>query len=342
MIDGHGDDLWRYAGKVRHNFSTNIHSAFDHSPLMAHIASSAHAILSYPEPEPVSVEKKIANLQGCNHDEVMVTNGATEAIYMLAKEFAGLKSVILSPTFREYQDACKLHGHHVDFINSLKNISNVHGLIWLCNPNNPTGKVITKEILLKIIGNNKDKVFVIDQAYSDYTLLPTLTAGDAITAGNVILLESLTKRFAVPGLRIGYAIGAVDLISKVKKWRMPWSVNGIAIESAKYLIDNIDKYNIDAEGLHSEALRISWELQRLGIEVEDTDCNFILCKLPSGTAGELKEYLMEEGGILIRDASNFEGLTERHFRVATQRRDENDILVNLVKRFVQLKLHVPC
>lgn len=342
MIDGHGDDLWRYGGKVKHNFSTNIHSAFDHSPLMAHIASSADAILSYPEPEPVSVERKIADLHGCRQEEVMVTNGATEAIYMIAKEFSGSNSAIVSPTFREYQDACKMHGHQIDFIHSLNDISDSHKLVWLCNPNNPTGRIIPKDVLMEIIYENKDKVFVIDQAYSDYTLLPSLSAMDAVEAGNVILLGSLTKRFAVPGLRIGYAIGTKKLLDWVKRWRMPWSVNGIAVESAKYLIDNIGKYDIDAEGLHKEALRIFGKLRELGIEVENTDCNFILCTLPDGTAAELKQFLMDEGGILIRDASNFEGLTERHFRVAAQTRSENDMLVDLVGRFVRLKLHVSC
>lgn len=315
---------------MKHNFSTNIHLAFDHSALMAHIASSADAILSYPEPEPISVEQKIADMQGCKPEEVMVTNGATEAIYMIAKEFSGSNSAIVSPTFREYQDACKMHGHQIDFIHLINEISVEHGLIWLCNPNNPTGKVIPKDFLLEIISENLDKVFVIDQAYSDYTLLPTLTAKEAVDVGNVILLGSLTKRFAVPGLRIGYAIGAKKLLDRVKGWRMPWSVNGIAVESAKYLIDNIARYDIDAEGLHKEALRISGKLREMGIEVENTDCNFILCKLQDGTAAELKQYLMDEGGMLIRDASNFEGLTERHFRVAAQRRDENDRLVGLM------------
>lgn len=342
MIDGHGDDLWRYAGKVRHNFSTNIHSAFDHSPLMAHIASSAHAILSYPEPEPVSVEKKIANLQGCNIDEVMVTNGATEAIYMIAKEFSGCTSSILSPTFREYQDGCKMYLHKVQFINSLAEMSEDSEVVWICNPNNPTGRVIARESLVDTFRHNLKKVFVIDQAYSDYTLLPTLNAQDVVDAGNVIMLGSLTKRFAVPGLRIGYAIANSNLLVRLKKWRMPWSINGITIESAKYLLDNIKSYNIDAQSLHSEALRIADELGGYGIEIVPTDCNFILCRLPYGTAAELKQYLIDEAGILIRDASNFEGLTDKHFRVAAQSAEENDLLLLNIKKFLQLKLHLTC
>ncbi|MCM1221902.1 MAG: aminotransferase class I/II-fold pyridoxal phosphate-dependent enzyme [Lachnospiraceae bacterium] len=334
MIDGHGDDLWRYAGKVRHNFSTNIHSAFDHSLLMEHIASSAHAILSYPEPKPVSVEMKISDLQDCKQENVMVTNGATEAIYMIAKEFSGAESLILAPTFREYQDACEMYGHKVKFIKSLHEISGNSNLIWLCNPNNPTGKVTPRSRILEIIYENTDKVFIIDQAYSDYTLMPTLNAKEIIEAGNVILLGSLTKRFAVPGLRIGYAIGNASLIDRIKKWRMPWSVNGISIESAKYLLDNIQNYEIDTTLLHAEALRISGKLQEMGIDVLPTDCNFILCRLPYSIAANLKQFLIEEAGILIRDASNFELLSEKHFRIAAQTPQENDLLITYISQWI--------
>ncbi len=333
MLHGHGDDLWRYAGKVKHNFSTNIHSAFDHSPLMAQIAESADAILSYPEPEPVSVEKSIADLFGCNPKEVMVTNGATEAIYLIANEFSGKKSAIFAPTFREYQDACRMHGHKIVFIRSLDEIPKDSRMVWLCNPNNPTGLVFPREKLMDFIKSNTDKIFVIDQAYSDYTLLPTLSVADAIDCGNVLLLGSLTKRFAVPGLRIGYAIGNSELINRIKAWRMPWSVNGIAIESANYLIKHIDDYKIDAETLHAEALRISSELSKMGIEMLPTDCNFILCKLPHGTSVQLKEYLIDNAGILIRDASNFEGLSDRHFRVAAQSPSENDLLISHIHQW---------
>lgn len=342
MIDGHGDDLWRYERKVKHNFSTNIHSAFDHKRLMDHIAESAHSVLSYPEPEPISVETSVSNLHGCKPDEAMVTNGATEAIYLIAKEFSGGKSAILAPTFREYQDACQMHGQEVTFIKSLEGIPEECSLVWLCNPNNPTGEVFKRDLLIEIINRHKDKIFVIDQAYSDYTLLQTLTAKDVIEAGNAIMLGSLTKRFAVPGLRIGYAMGATTLMARIKRWRMPWSVNGVAIESAKFLIKHIDDYKINAKELHDEALRISEELMRIGIEVESSDCNFILCRLPIGTAAQLKQFLIDSEGILIRDASNFEGLSERHFRVAAQSRSENDKLIDGIRRFVRLKPHVPC
>lgn len=342
MIDGHGDDIWRYGGRIKHNFSTNIHAAFDHSPLMEHIGKSMEAVSNYPEPEPLTLEKKIADVLRCSQPEVMVTNGATEAIYLTAREFSGAKTSIVVPTFREYQDACILHGHELSFVGGIMDIPDDCGLAWICNPNNPTGKVHDRGNLLDMIGNNPDKVYVIDQAYSDYTLLPTLTAEDAVGAGNVILLGSLTKRFAVPGLRIGYAVGCRRLLKRLRRWRMPWSVNGLAIKSAMYLLDHIGNYEIDAASLHSEAERIALELNKCGIRVSPTDCNFILCQLPAGTAGDLKEYLAEEAGILIRDASNFESLGESHFRVAAQTKEENDLLIRHISNYVFLIQNTAC
>lgn len=336
MIEGHGDDLWRYGGKIKHNFSTNIHSAFDHSPLMERLGKCLGAVVSYPEPEPQRVERKIAGMNGLKASEVMVTNGATEAIYEIAGIFSGRSSSIMSPTFREYQDACSMYGHEITFFDTITNLPSTSDLVWICNPNNPTGLTIDREELLETIHRNSDKIFIIDQAYSDYTLKETLSYKDAVSNRNVIILGSLTKRFAVPGLRIGYAIGCEEIIAQFKRRRMPWSVGGLSIEGALYLLQNIDRYQIDATTMHNEALRIKREFENLGITVTSSDCNFILCKLPEGTSAELKDYLAETAGILIRDASNFEGLGPRHFRIAAQSAEENNLLINEIKKWLNI------
>lgn len=335
MIEGHGDDTFRYGTKIRHNFSTNICSGVDHTGLMAHLASLAGKINSYPEPSPSSVEKLLADEAGIDGaGSIMVTNGATEAIYLIAHMLRDRKSAIVGPTFREYQDACAIHGHSISHVTSLSAIPRDADAVWLCNPDNPTGKVYDKTELLGLTDRNPDTVFIIDQAYSDYTALPLLTPAEVIGRENVVTLHSLTKRFAIPGLRIGYAIANRRLISRISSRRMPWSVNQFAIEAAKYLLANQSNYIIDAEGLHREALRIACALRRFGITVSDTDCNFILCELPHRTAAGLKASLIERHGILIRDASNFEGLGERHFRVAAQTPTENDLLINAIKQWM--------
>ena len=336
MINGHGDDLHLFKGKIRHNFSTNIISGVDHSGLMRHLSASTRLLSSYPEPEPLSLEARLARASGVAPEEVIVANGATELIYLIARATGGGRVAIVSPTFREYQDASLMWGARIDFIKEPE-MAEDYDAMWLCNPNNPTGRVIEKSRLLASASRHPGTLFIIDQAYSDYTSLPVLSACEAVGAGNIILLKSLTKRYAAPGLRIGYAIGDSRNLQRIRGFRMPWSVGAVGLEGAAYLLDHTDDYPIDANFLHKEALRLSDGLRCLGICVEPTDCNFILCRLPEGMrACELKGWLVENYGILIRDASNFEGLDSRYFRVAAQREDENDLLVKSIKEWMSL------
>lgn len=329
MINGHGDDLHLYPGCTPLNFSSNILSGVDHTRLMARLAEAASLPSSYPDPDGSS----LARLLG-PEGTVEVTAGAVEAIYLIALSRRGSRSVIIGPTFREYEDACRLHGHTITYASSLPEAPEAD-IIWLCNPNNPTGRVTPHATLLRHIVARPRTLFVVDQAYAPYTTLPLLTDYEAVKAGNVVLLSSLTKRYSVPGLRIGYAIGAPALMSEIKKVRMPWSVNAIALEGARWLIAHSADYPVDAPALHAEATRLRTALISLGIEVEPTDCNFILCLLTDGrTAADLKQALMEHDNILIRDASNFHGLTRAHFRVAAQTPDLNDLLIQAIARWL--------
>ena len=341
MIDGHGDDIFRYGNRVKVNFSTNIHQSVDHSGLMSHLASCRGLLSNYPEPEPVSVEKKLSETCGIPVDNIIVTNGATDAIYLIARKMQGAISAIIVPTFHEYQDACAMYGHNVRFIpecdvyNEIV-LSGEADLVWLCNPNNPTGRVFNRDKLLKIIDTKPETLFVVDQAYADYSVVDVLTARDVLSRQNVIMLQSLTKQFAVPGLRIGYAVAPAEIISGLRLMRMPWSVNSFAIEAAHYLLEYREDYHINKNQLHEEAMDISQALRCLGIECHDTDCNFILCRLPKGNASQLKEWLMDRYGLLIRDASNFETLDHSHFRVAAQDHENNKLLIKCIEEWMSL------
>lgn len=337
MIEGHGDDLFRFKGNVRINFSTNIPQNVSHDSLLDHLYKCGTIFSNYPEPEPRSVERHLAEIHDLSPESVIVTNGATEAIYLLAHLFMGKKSAVVAPTFREYQDASTVFSHAVSFIHSINEIEDSDAdVVWLCNPNNPTGQVFDREELLSIIDRCPDKVFVIDQAYALYSVKRVLSMKDAAERENVVILYSLTKQFMIPGLRIGYAVGPADLFNDLRKLRMPWSVNSLAIEGAHYLLDNNDDYRIDKNVLHEEALRLSEALRDMGMTVVPTDCNFLLAKLPSGTAAELKEWMVDNHGILIRDASNFEGLAKSHFRIAAQSREENDLFIKSIKEWISL------
>ena len=335
MIEGHGDDAYKYKA-IKINFSSNVYNHVDHSGLHQHLFQQMESIRTYPEPEPYSLEKVLAKRFHLSSEEVCVTNGATEAIYLIAQTFRNQTSAILMPTFSEYADACRLHGHTVVPIYNLNCLPDRGRLIWLCNPNNPTGEVREKEALTACIKQNRQRIFIIDQSYEFFTQKALLTAREAAEFPNVILLHSMTKRFAVPGLRLGYITACKELLHEIRTQRMPWSVNQLAIEAGHYLLSS-SQCDIDISLLLKEKERLAQSLLSIGgMEIWPSDTHYMLVQLRMGKAAALKEYLATEQGILIRDASNFEGLNEHFFRIATQTPEENDKLVESIKKWTYM------
>lgn len=332
MIDGHGDDSYKYNREIISNFSSNVFNRVDLSGLKAHLCECLSSISSYPEPEPYSLEKHLADIHGLSPESVCVTNGATEAIYLIAQLFREATSTIVIPTFSEYADACRLHGHKVREVTGFDLITTDSGTVWLCNPNNPTGLVTSKKELATLFISYPQTTFIIDQSYEYFTQRTLFTAQEAAIYRNVILLHSMTKRYAIPGLRLGYVTAHPALLRQLRGQRMPWSVNQLAIEAGHYLLDNKVFDEVDLSGYLEEKKHFAEALSAIdGITVLPSDAHFMLVKLSKGTAPALKQYLACEHGILIRDASNFSGLTEQYFRLATQTPAENDELIKAIK-----------
>ena len=343
MLNGHGDDAFRY-GTIRHNFSSNIYGHADLRALQTYLATRLDSICTYPEPEPKALEALIAQRHGVGEDCVMVTSGATEAIYMIAgndpslQEGEGLRAVIAEPTFSEYEDACRLAGHPTEFvpfdasaISAFVREGRGDATLWLCNPNNPTGAVLPKEEVLRLAA--EVRLLVLDQSYEDYTLEPLLSAKEAVEAGNILQLHSLTKTYGVPGLRLGYITAHESLTRHIRRFVRPWNVSALSVEAGKFLLAHEE---LRCEPDLNEAQRLRDHLEQLeGVITHETATNFMLCRLERGTAAELKDYLACEHGLLIRDASNFRGLTPQHFRVAAQSPKENDALVSAIEKYLQ-------
>ena len=169
---------------------------------------------------------------------------------------------------------------------------------------------------------------VVDQSYEDYTAAPLLTAREALGVPNLLLLHSLTKSYAVPGLRIGYVTAPAPLIARLKSVSRPWAVNALAVEAGKWLLSHDVRAVPDLDALLAETQRLANALSEVPhLHVSPTATTFMLVCCDTFTAAQLKERLASEHGLLIRDASNFPTLTPHHFRVATQRPDQNDSLV---------------
>ena len=219
----------------------------------------------------------------------------------------------------EYEDACRLYPSSSD-----------RKMLWLCNPNNPTGEVYAPSYLEQMVAAYD--LVVLDQSYENYTDAQVMTPREGCLIPNVIQIHSMTKTYGVPGLRLGYITAHENLTAKIRQYLRPWSVSALALEAGKFLLQHDE---LICKPDLQETKRLAKCLEELpDIEVTPTQTNFMLCRMKQHTAAELKDYLAREHHMLIRDASNFCSLTPYHFRIASQTPAENDALVAAINQFV--------
>lgn len=336
----HGDDGYRYNHEIIADFSTNTWYLGPDPELIRQLQEALGRIHKYPELQGESLTCQLADHHQLAADQILVTNGTAEAIFLIAQAYLGDSSRIITPTFSEYEHACQVYGHKLSFCGSnfiAPKLNTPDGLFWMCNPNNPTGQVFKRDLLKKIIKDNPQTIFIVDEAYSDFCLEETSLVPDLPQFRNLIILKSLTKNHCLPGLRIGYLMAHQMLIKKIAQFRPPWSVNSLALTAGEQLI----KFpRIKPELLlehHAIARAFQNELAAIpGFEVQPSSTGFFLVKTPF-RASELKETLVNEYGLLIRDASNFRTLSPHHIRLAALSRHKNELLIKALQEVALTK-----
>ncbi|MDD2438519.1 MAG: aminotransferase class I/II-fold pyridoxal phosphate-dependent enzyme [Massilibacteroides sp.] len=340
MLFGHGDDFYNFQQEVNSNFSSNVWHGVNLELLKEHLNKQFDKIMRYPEPDASSLKRIIARRYEIKEENVLVMNGSITAFYLLAQAWSNGKSTILIPSFAEYEDACRLHGHELRFFSTRDDLSSMElegqDFCWICNPNNPDGKLFSKTELIALITANKKTMFIIDQSYVSFTTEELLKPGDVLKYKNLILVYSMSKAYSLPGLRLGYVIANPKVVAELNKYIVPWSVNVVAIEASKYILIHPAQFTLPIRKWQRETAEFIYLLNKLDdIEVIPTQTTFFLVHLKKGTATELKRFLMDKYGLLIRDASNFRGLDETYFRVCTQRADQNQQLVGAIKDWLE-------
>lgn len=338
MINGHGNDSYKFKQKIKADFSTNVFYKGIPKPLEAHLAESVPTILNYPEPDAKTLQEKIAAFHNLDRKQVIVTNGSTGAFYMLAHFSRGKKSSVLFPSFAEYEDACKLNGHSLKFVSHQSfhhEFKPDTDIIWIGNPNNPDGKVLTRADLKHFCNNNPDVMVIIDEAYSELCYGFESSVPLVQKTSNLIVVRSLTKTFSIPGIRLGYIILPAGLYQDISAYRIPWSVNSLAQEAGYYIMNNYEKLLPNRKLLFDRSQEFQQKLNCINeLEVIGSQCNYFLVKLKKGKAIDLKTYLIREFGLLIRDASNFKGLNYSYFRLAVQDEKFNLLLIKGIKAWL--------
>jgi threonine-phosphate decarboxylase len=337
MIEGHGDDAWKYGVAIRADFSSNVRYGSLHEGLLSHLRSTMGEVVHYPEAGAESLQLAAAEGYGVGVEQVLVTNGATEAIYLLAQVFRHLKATIYTPAFAEYEDACRSQGMTIafrDWEELRRGEVCGEGLVFLCNPNNPTGAAVSPDMLVYMLDRYRDALFVIDESYIEFTrsaesLLPVLRSHP-----NVLVVRSLTKSCRIPGLRLGFLIAREELISRLRAVKMPWSVNRPAIAAGVYIFRHPADFLVSVDVLLAETAE--WRRQladavrpgaAAGWRVRPTDTHYFLIDTPAALpSAALKLGLVARHGLLVRDASNFSRLGSNVIRVACQSPEHNLLL----------------
>jgi threonine-phosphate decarboxylase len=334
MLQGHGDDIQN--AMLRMNFSSNVYPSLQPSGLKPYLQMRLDSIDHYPPAEPVEEQRLWAEHLHVPFNSILLTNGATEAIYLVAtwleqQRTHACRSAILVPTFSEYEDACRMAGHELLFCQSLDEVPDDVNALWLCNPNNPTGSVIPLSVLTTWAVQHPHALLVVDQSYDDFCSMPMLSPQDAALSNNIIQLHSMTKRFAVPGLRLGYVISSHQIISGLRSLKMPWSVNTLALDACRWLLFHQQPFCM--KEYLDETQRFLTNIQSIdGYKAMPTNTHFFLVKCHKWNSLELKQILLQKYGILIRSCHNFRGLDASYIRLATQSRSENEFLVDCLKQ----------
>lgn len=329
------------------DFSSNINPKVIKG-LESYILEGLKECRNYPDINYTNLRSNISKYIGIKPEFIIPGNGATEIIYLLMKSI-GKRLAILNPTFSEYGRSARLNDLEVvnisldkenNFeinINSIKENIDKFDSLFVCNPNNPNGKVKDLADLLNLMIEN-NKLLIVDETFMEfvgdedkYSLVKYIERYE-----NIFILKAVTKFFGMPGLRLGYGLTSnKKIIEKIYNYKEPWTINSFADNLSNHIF-NDKKYIEDSKNYYiKERKYMLDELKSINnIVVYDTDTNFLLIKLKNRKANELKNQLFKEASILIRDASNFVELDDSFVRVAIKSHEENTILINHMKKIL--------
>lgn len=329
----HGDDIYNFSN-IKYNFSSNIWPYFNFENLYSFLSDNLDKIKNYPDPENQELIESLSKYHNIEKKKFLIGNGTVEIFNAIAFAFYGSKSLILAPTFVEYEKVTLAAKHNVKNISNHDELKyNGFDLVWICNPNNPTGKIIERDIIVDIIKNYPKKIFVVDEAYIDYTDKAKSLIEFVDIFDNLIVTRSFTKKYAIPGLRIGYIVANDKIISKLKDILPTWNVNVMAQLAANFLLNNDSLYKIPLNEIYSLKQDLVNELNNVDyLTIIQSDMHYFLMKINKYKSYELKDKLAKEFGILVRDASNFYGLDDSYIRISSLKKDANQYLVNSLKQ----------
>jgi len=324
------------------DFSVNLNPYGPPDFVFDAVREAAAEISEYPDSDCCELRARISGREGCREEEILVGAGASELIRLVALSFVKKRAVLPRHTYGEYEVAARLVGVEGGAGVKIERVE-MPGLrgkpeqvvekmkkgdvVFLCNPNNPTGQYLSEDEVRQVLeeAERVDALLVLDEAYRDFVEKAFSQRPTPTQTGNLVVLRSLTKSFAVPGLRLGYAISSAENIKMMRKAQAPWSVSVFAQRVGQAVVGSAGE-----EFLNQTRRKIERSKKRIEEAFAgsiQTDANFYAFDVGNASAREVKRRLLR-CGILVRDCASF-GLPS-HIRFSVRRDEENEVLLHFL------------
>ncbi|MBI5892076.1 MAG: threonine-phosphate decarboxylase [Deltaproteobacteria bacterium] len=365
MNKTHGGNIWQIAKENTLkpediiDFSSSI-NPLGMSPKAIAALKEIHKIIpSYPEPSAFDARQELSRFHNIPIENILAGNGSTEFIYLIPQIFKPKKTLIIEPAFSEYRNSLEICGCKVetyplwtdfksvpakmpDIEKIYLMLKNNYDLVYLGNPANPTGALLKKGAILKIADECKkySALLMVDEAFIDFAEEESIKK-EAVERDNLIVIRSMTKFFAMAGLRFGYLISSQKIVKNIASFQPPWSVNTIAsmaaiasLKDTNYIEDTKKWFTSESEFLFEELNSIH------GLKAYPSRANYFLAEIMiEGITSKMLYEMLLKNSIIIRDCSSF-GLGESFFRTAVKGRKENTILLEGLKKILASQVHL--
>lgn len=337
----HGGDIYR--NRVENDFSVNVNPLGIPENVKAALMSAVSECMKYPDPEAERLRTVVSRMLTVREEALLFGNGASELFMAVIHALMPKRIVIPVPSFYGYEHAASACQGEIRYYQMKREngftidegifdlLDEETELLFLANPNNPVGNLIPRRLLEKILGHCRDKniYVVLDECFIEFGGQENSMLSQIEGYDNLLLIRAFTKIFAIPGVRFGYLVSSnSDLLLKLKRQLPEWNLSifsqmaGIACAMEGSFIEHTREY------VKGEREYLTTGLKNAGITVFPAAANFIM--LYTETA--LYEELLKRR-ILIRDCSNFRGLSKGYYRIAVKSREENE---KLLKRIGEL------
>ncbi len=341
------------------DFSGNVNPLGFPESVKKAITEGLSKITTYPDVNYEGLKKAISHYTGAKSQNILVGNGSTELIALFIKTVKSIggnkKALLIAPSYGEYERELQNCGFEYDTFSLLEEqdfepdvsqlitaLTHKYSLIILCNPNNPTGKAIYHEDMEKLLMHCRDNsIFVmIDETYAEFcesTCVETSVFIDKYD--NLFTIRGTSKFFAIPGLRLGYALcSGYNILSAFSASQYPWSVNSLADAAGQAMFHDSDFINKTKKLIISEKKHMFERLARIKcIKAYKSQSNFILIKLLPNcplNSNEIFEKVLETG-YLIRDCDGYSFLDNRFIRICVLMPSENQLLISNLKKILE-------